>query len=156
FLQETHSDSRNLPDWTQEWPGLSCLSHNTSTSGGVAILFSKNFTPVTYDTEELVKGRLLKVRAHFENHVFIFICVYAPTSPVERLNFLDVLCTAIEACDDEEFLFVGGDFNCTVDNSDRNHTEPHMPSRTRLTQILQTYGLCDTWRSFHGSQRQYT
>jgi len=84
FLQETHSDSKNATDWERELDGISILSPS---SGGVAVLFSKNFKPISYDFEEIIKGRLLKVRALFENHVFVFICVYVPTSAVERMLF---------------------------------------------------------------------
>jgi len=113
FLQETHSDSKNATDWEREWDGISILSHNTPSSGGVAVLFSKNFKPISYDFEEIIKGRLLKVRALFENHVFVFICVYVPTSAVERMLFLNTLNLTLQNCNSEEFLFLGGDFNCT-------------------------------------------
>lgn len=37
----------------------------------------------------------------------------------------------------EELLFLGGDFNCTVnDKLDRNHLEPHIASQKALTQII--------------------
>ncbi len=78
MLQETHSD---LPLIGQEsWEGVSVLSHNTSLSGGVAILFAKPFSPHSLQVEEIFKGRLLKVRATFEHFVFVFICVYIPNS----------------------------------------------------------------------------
>ncbi len=38
-LQETHGDKKNAVDWVKEFDGTSVLSHNTSVSGGVAILF---------------------------------------------------------------------------------------------------------------------
>lgn len=44
FLQETHSDEKIVTDWAKEWNGLSFLSHKTSCSGGVAMLFAKSFT----------------------------------------------------------------------------------------------------------------
>lgn len=44
FLQETHSDDKNVTDWIKEWNGHIFLSHKTSRSGGVAILFANNFT----------------------------------------------------------------------------------------------------------------
>lgn len=87
FLQETHSDVKNAVDWLREFDGTAVLSHNTSVSGGVAILFAKNFSPVSYVVDVIVKGRLLKVRAVFENYVLIFICVYVSAVPVERLFF---------------------------------------------------------------------
>ncbi len=74
-----------------------------------------------------MKGRLLKIRAQVENHTFVFICAYAPTS--ERIVFLHVLAETLEKCNGEEYLFLGGDFNCVESNIDRNHVEPHMPSR---------------------------
>ncbi len=76
MLQETHSDLRNAADWAVEWDGVSVLSHNTSLSGGVAILFAKSFSPHTYQVDEFVKGRLLKVRATFENVLLsLFVCM---------------------------------------------------------------------------------
>lgn len=47
FLQETHSDVCNEVDWKREWGGEFVLSHGSSNSGGVAILFSKCCTPVS-------------------------------------------------------------------------------------------------------------
>lgn len=128
FLQETHSDSKNAAEWEREWDGISILSHHTAISGGVAVLFSKNFKPNSYEVEEIIKGRLLKVRAVFENHVFVFFCVYVPTSGVERMLFLNTLNLTLQNCDSEDFLFLGGDFNCTEQTIDRNHIEPHEPS----------------------------
>ena len=61
FLQETHSDAINAVDWAKEFKGQIFLSHNTTNSGGVAILFSPNSTPVSYEVDDIVKGRLLKV-----------------------------------------------------------------------------------------------
>ncbi len=136
------------------------LSHNTAVSGGVAVLFSKSFRPVSYDVNEIIKGRLLKIKALFENHVFVFICVYVPTSGVERMLFLNNLNLILQNCSSEEFLFLGGDFNCTEQNLDRNHIEPHEPSRKRLIkviiQVIKTHELSDIWRHVNGNQRQYT
>ncbi len=33
-------------------------------------------------------------------------------------------------------LFLGGDFNCTEANLDRNHIEPYLPPRQRLVQLI--------------------
>ncbi len=37
------------------------------------------------------QGRILKIRAVFENEVFVFVCVYAPTAIKDRIVFLDTL-----------------------------------------------------------------
>lgn len=69
LLQETHTGFNNAADWAVEWNGIAVLSHNTSLSGGVAILFAKSFSPHSYQVEEVIKGRLLKVRAIFLNSI---------------------------------------------------------------------------------------
>ncbi|KAI7804071.1 pol-like protein [Triplophysa rosa] len=156
MLQETHSDTSNAADWAVEWNGTTVLSHNTSLSAGVAILFTKGFSPHSLQVEEVIKGRLLKVRASFENSVFVFICVYSPTSAVERMLFLNTLCSVLQNVGDEEYLFLGGDFNCTESNLDRNHIEPHLPSRKRLIQLIKTHELSDIWRQRNGEHKQYS
>ncbi len=107
MLQETHSDGGNAVEWKKDFEGLTVLSHNTSISAGVAVLFSKSFNPVSYVVDKVVKGRLLKVRAVFESYVLVFICIYAPTTPVERMIFLDLLCNTSQSCSEEEYLFLG-------------------------------------------------
>lgn len=156
FLQETHSDEENAVVWSKEWNGSSYLSHKTSVSGGVAILFARRFTPCSVTVEEIVKGRLLKIQALFENHVFVFICLYAPNLPIERIDFFDVLCATLKKCNSDDYLFLGGDFNCVEKNVDRNHVEPHMPSRVLLTQTVEANELCDVWRLLNRNVRQYT
>lgn len=156
FAQETHSDMSNASDWVQEFDGLSILSHGTSNSAGVAVFFSKSFIPITYQIDEIVKGRLLKVRAQFENHFFVFICIYAPTVATDRMLFLNTIGNVIENCCPDDIVILGGDFNCTAQNIDRNHVEPHMPSRRRLIEILSANDLSDIWRNMHGGQKQYT
>lgn len=156
FVQETHSDELNACDWAREFDGMSILSHLSSTSGGVAILFSKGFIPCTYQVQEIIKGRLLKIRAQFENCFFVFISVYAPTRAVERMCFLDTLSDVLANCSTEDVLILGGDFNCTEQPSDRNHVEPHMPSRRKLIQLMISNEIVDVWRNFHYLQRQYT
>uniref|UniRef100_A0A671TWB6 Reverse transcriptase domain-containing protein n=1 Tax=Sparus aurata TaxID=8175 RepID=A0A671TWB6_SPAAU len=51
----------------------------------------------------------------------VFLCVYAPVLSTNRMTFLNVLCDVIGGVSDE-YLFLGGDFNCTADAAlDRNH-----------------------------------
>lgn len=156
FLQETHSDLQNATDWCKEWDGLTFLSHYTSSSAGVAVMFSRTFVPQSHSVQEIIRGRLLKIRATFENNVFVFICVYAPTSGGDRVAFLKRLSTVIRDCSPSDFVLIGGDLNCTADKLDRNHAEPHTLSRNQLIELISTYGLCDVWRSLHKTDRQYT
>lgn len=156
FTQETHSDLSNVSDWVMEFDGLSVLSHSTSLSGGVAILFSKSFIPESYKVDEIIKGRLLKVKAVYENNFsFVLICVYVPNAAIERMLFLNTLCKTLSDCDPESLLLMGGDFNCTENVLDRNHVEPHMQSRRRLVQLMKSHDFIDIWRNFHYTQTIY-
>ncbi len=55
--------------------------------------------PISFDIEEIVKGRLLKIQACFGNVKLILINVYAPTVRTERVIFLNIL----KQCDKELF-----------------------------------------------------
>ena len=70
FAQETHSSIDNEVDWKKEWEGNIVFSHMSNVSAGVAILFSKGFLPVSYEVEDIVKGRLLKVVAFTHGKIF--------------------------------------------------------------------------------------
>ena len=78
FVQETHSDVSNAADWAKEWEGLAFLSHNSSFSGGVAVLLSQGFNPYSYSVDEILNGRLLKVTACFKKTMFLFLFVFTP------------------------------------------------------------------------------
>lgn len=85
FTQVTHSNLPNVSDWVMEFDGLSIFYVMSS---GVAIFFSKSFIPASYVVEEIVKGKLLKVKASYENHFsFVLICVYVPNAAIERMLF---------------------------------------------------------------------
>ncbi|TWW62349.1 hypothetical protein D4764_04G0009960 [Takifugu flavidus] len=53
FLQKTHSDCGIEADWEKEWEGQVLLSHNTTLSGGVGLLFSRGFTPSSLEVEHV-------------------------------------------------------------------------------------------------------
>lgn len=156
-LQETHSTADNEADWRREWSGEVFLSHKSSSSGGVGILFSKDFLSISCVADEIIKGRLLKIRAEFEKVKMVFINVHAPPVGTERLAFLDTLNNVIKNCSSEEYSFIAGDFNCTENAAlDRNHREPHAASSSSLAKIVETSELCDIWRHCHQNQRQHT
>ncbi|KAK3574718.1 hypothetical protein QTP86_015375 [Hemibagrus guttatus] len=70
--------------------------------------------------------------------------------------FLDTLSNVIADCDTADILILGGDFNCTTDDLDRNHAEPHVASRKRLWEVMEAHKLSDIWRTFNKNKRQYT
>ena len=73
------------------------------------------------------------------------------------MAFLNTVNTALQNYSTDDYMFMGGDFNCTENEAvDRNHTEPHAASQRALRESLKAHGLCDVWRVFNKSVRQYT
>lgn len=114
LVQETHSMEDMEADWKRAFNGEVVSSHKSSPSGGVGVLFSKNFLPLKYEVEEIIPGVLLKVKATYENVVLVFLNVYAPTNGVERMLFLNTLSKTVKDCGSEDFMFLGGDFNYSI------------------------------------------
>lgn len=52
FVQETHSCIDNKVDWQRVWDGTVIMSHKSSISAGVAILFSRSFIPRSYEVKK--------------------------------------------------------------------------------------------------------
>lgn len=53
MVQETHCDKINEVDWRKEWNGEIFFSHKSSVSGGVAVLFAKDFLPCSCQVDEI-------------------------------------------------------------------------------------------------------
>lgn len=85
-------------------------SHNTNLSGGLVVLFSKSFTPVSCDVTEVVRGRCIIVTVQTENVTICIVNIYAPVGS-ERLLFLNTLNDALLS-----MIFFLGDFNCTEES----------------------------------------
>lgn len=69
---------------------------------------------------------------------------------------LNKLCDVISEVDDDGFLFLGGDFNCTAEASlYRNYLEPHPASSARLKRLIETHDLKDVWRGLNGRRRRF-
>lgn len=84
------------------------LSHNTMLSGGVDFLFSRIFTSTSLEFEHIIKGRCLLSRAHFD-HLALLTPMLQPMVQREEKFIIDGMAMA-----QRFFLFLCGDFNCTV------------------------------------------
>jgi len=88
--------------------------------------------------------------------LFLFVCIYQ-LQLLRECFFLSTLSSVLQNVALDEYLILGGDFNCTESDLDRNHVEPHVPSRQCLVQLKKkTHELIDIWRQLNGEQRQYT
>ena len=156
FLQETHTTPADEIDWGLWWEGSCTLSHGTNLSAGVAVLFRKDANAKVLSSTEVVKGRLLIVKAEIEGSAFCFANIYAPNRGTERVGFFALLESEVGNYQHDHFIF-GGDFNCTLDFTiDRTSEEPHPQSSQSLSGVIAHLDLLDTWRVKHPQSRQYT
>uniref|UniRef100_A0A4W6F6F5 Reverse transcriptase domain-containing protein n=1 Tax=Lates calcarifer TaxID=8187 RepID=A0A4W6F6F5_LATCA len=156
FLQETHTVIQDETDWGLWWKGSHRLSHGTNFSAGVAVLFREAVTISILSCTEVVKGRLLVVRASIEDSVYCFVNIYAPNSGRERVRFYTQLKNEL-IMHQEEYIIIGGDFNCTLDfTADRIGEEPHPQSSQTLSNAMLHLDLLDSFRIKHPRSRQYT
>ena len=99
FLQETHTSDKDLLVWEHEWGSKILMSHGTTNSKGVAILFPKNIN-FKIESEYFDKdGRMLVLCITYEQIEYCLINIYCPTEDHEKnqLDFLDALQINIEA-----------------------------------------------------------
>lgn len=147
FLQETHSDVNNEVDWGLWSDGKFVLSHGTNLSAGVAILFSADLNVRILSINELENGRLLLIKAKIKERSFVFVNIYAPNIGKDRIKLFETLKNTLVSLSQEDFLIIGGDFNCTLDFViDRNGEEPHPASAKVLKAMITQLGLVDVWR----------
>ncbi len=87
----------------------------SSNRGGGALLFSKSFLPASYQVEEVIAGRLIILRAEFENLSWFYKCL-CPYKWDRKSYFLNSVNTVLQNCKTDEYVLLGGDFNCTEMN----------------------------------------
>lgn len=78
-----------------EWKGQAILSHGSSVSAGVAILFGPEYKQQPVSVFELVPGQMLHVDVTVHGFNFSFFNVYAPNIGSERTLFSRKLKTAL-------------------------------------------------------------
>lgn len=76
-----------------------------------------------------MERRCLLVKAKFDAFTLAFINIYAPNNGAERKSFFEIVNSKLNCCISEDYLILGGDFNCTEAELDHNHAEPHLGSR---------------------------
>ena len=144
-LQETHCSNDVIDLWSKEW-GSKCIWNNgTSSSRGVAMLFSKNFNLKYEEVYKDVNGRILICSVTFsESYKFSLANVYLPNSGVERKEFL----LNFTHMKPENKNCLVGDFNCILSKTLDRRPEPlrEDAGTCELKSFLEKNDLIDIWR----------
>lgn len=162
FIQETHSSEATAKTWATEWGGKALFNHGLPGSRGVAILFSRNFTPKLINERRDAHGRILVIDVEVDEEIYTIASLYAPTQdkPIQQADFMDNLELIMDSMASENVV-IGGDLNCILDPGlDRNSTS-ELPSaslvyRNRLRSFMEDRSLCDVMRVRYPTKRSYT
>ena len=126
------------------------MSHGSSNSCGVAILFKKGFY-CTVLSKFHPLGRYLILKAEIKDKLYVLINIYARNKDKDIITFLNNLRTILqnENLDDKENIIIGGDFNCPLNPSLDKKGGTMLPRKSVIETIdclRDELDLVDIWR----------
>ena len=161
FLQETHSTVDIETEWSQRYKGDIIMSHGTSNSKGVAILFGEQ---LDYSIVKKIidqNGRFILVLCLLQGNSFLLINSYAPNDEKNQVSLLLEICEVIYNLDcpvDTSFIW-GGDFNFIFDiELEASGGNPKLKTRSieAIREIMLDLDLCDIWRVRNPDAKKFT
>ena len=126
------------------------MSHGSSNSCRVAILFKKGFY-CTVLSKFHPLGRYLILKAEIKDKLYVLINIYARNKDKDIITFLNNLRTILqnENLDDKENIIIGGDFNCPLNPSLDKKGGTMLPRKSVIETIdclRDELDLVDIWR----------
>ncbi len=142
FFQETICQTDiQTKGWTTK--------HNLADSNhsrGVAIVFDNTLDFEIKNCHKTNDARVILVNATVQGIECTLCNIYAPTKPNQRVEFFKKLKHWIPRYTDyPEYLILGGDFNCAINDNDRTRDNNVDASRQELKALLKILDLVDAW-----------
>ena len=137
------------------------MSHGSSNSCGVAILFRKGVDCVIHTKILHPLGRYIILKAAIKDKIYILINIYAPNKDKDITRFFNNLLISLqnENLDEEENIIVGGDFNCPLNTLLDKKGGIKIPRKSVVASIGRVQSeldLVDIWRLKNPSTKSYT
>jgi len=118
FVQETHCPGvQEASRWTTQWGGKALFTTFSSSSCGVAILFSPRLIISLSSPVLDSNGRYIAVNCVISLNIELnlhLLCIYAPNTPSDRVPFFDSL-SSLAPPNSSSSTIIAGDFNCILD-----------------------------------------
>lgn len=155
-LQETHCGSENdVLRWSRQWEGLSYWTCVSTRSCGVAILVRKNCPVVVSNIQKEKNGRLICIDVNIEGKKYRIINLYAPNNGTERQSFFSE--TVAQYLGGDCPVIMGGDYNCTLRESDRRDCVVGQDrGRHEVHNLMHAFGLDDVYHKKYPENCMYT
>ena len=156
FLQETHSSLNDEKFWKNQWGEHAWFSSYSSNSRGVSILIRNSVAPILQSLYSDPNGRFLIISVTINNLPLLLVNIYAPNNDDPDF-FLNVFAKVDQF--NYASLIVGGDFNAVLgplDYQGSKNKHSNVKASEMISVLMEEFNLCDIWRNFHPSLRQYT
>lgn len=159
YFQESHSISADINFWRSQWGNDIWFSHGSERSAGVTTAKNSFSGDVLHsDCDSLGHYILLVVR--FNNTTFITANLYGYNSKSDNDKLLDSLENRIFlwlSKYPDSLLFIGGDFNTTLDDTmDRWPPAQSSSSNTKLKMLMEKFDVNDVWREKFPNDKSFT
>jgi len=158
FLQETHSEESDQVIWEKDWGSKIIMSHGSTNSRGVAILFPSKDDLQVESTNIDDNGRKIVLNLVHEKDEYCLINIYAPTQDREtdQIKFLNDLKEDIES-NLAKKIIIGGDFNLPLEIIDKsNKNTNNSKANIKMHNIMETYDIIDIWRIQNPATKRFT
>ncbi len=153
-LQETHF--KNVQTLQYHWKWGNTQSLGSSSSCGVAILYSKSFFDEIIETRSDNDGRYCSITLSKDEDLYTFVNVYAPNNHYDSLEFMSYLESEI----DDIFLkypltnlVCCGDYNVVMnhcnDSIGRSQSKQEKMVLSKINEINSKHNLIDSYRKLN-------
>jgi len=152
-LQETHLCKQEITKLEYQWKWGSCHSTTENNSGGVSILYNKNYFDEIIKTKNDLVGRKCALYAKRDDETYFFVNIYAPNDHYEAVSFYK----EVEEWVNEAFeldstinIVISGDFNFVfepeVDSIGRHQSNQESKVRDQFRTTMTKFNLKDSFR----------
>ena len=158
-LQETYSLSNDEKVWPVEWGGQMIFSHGTAHSKGVCMLLNPNSTFQLCNIQTDPQGRFIIIaKITIDELPFFVVNIYAPNDYREQEMFIHNLTEHIISKSDTSRLIVSGDWNVTLNRTDKQGGLPWKATayRNAVVDLIDELNLIDIYRHLHPNAKTFT
>jgi exonuclease III len=156
LLQETYVTKDTLSMFDRDWNGIAIHDvSDSSHSRGVCILLKEGVYVDVKSIYILNNGRAVLANIEIKDQLLTIVSIYCPNDTKQRKEFLSHMqCWIAEKADYEDFLIVGGDFNCCATSIDKSTILSE--NTTYFSDFKSFINATDTWRHHNPEIVQYT
>ena len=149
FLQETYSSTVSIKRWEAEWGGKVVVSHGTTQSKGVMVLFKPNLNVTINKALADKNGRYILTQTSIDETNVVFVNIYEPNDTSQQILFLRDLSSSVLSSYANENIMLGGDFNCVNNAMDKKCGRPFVSKNAAVTEFestIRVHSFVDAWR----------